>query len=372
MRDLAATPGRAPPTATAAGKNHKGFAADRATLQEIAADDAGQRIDNYLFRSAKGVPKSHVYRVIRGGEVRVNKKRVDADYRLATGDRLRLPPMRTADAAGAMQRRDGTPQTARADARSYARSYGHSYEFPLVFEDEDLLVIDKPAGVAVHGGSGISFGVIEQLRAARPALRFMELVHRLDRDTSGLLMIAKKRGALVRLHEDIREGRVEKHYLVCVAGTWTVTRRRIAAPLVKFLLPDGERRVRVEASGSPDAMPACTIFNLVERLVSDAGEFALLDADLKTGRTHQIRVHLAHLGFPIVGDEKYGDFALNKTLSRATSGRSIAFKRMFLHAAELSFMHPRLGTRIELKAPLPAECARFLVQLRQGGAHHGT
>ena len=356
MRDLTVTPQRAAVPESAADKGHNGFAADRATHVDIAADEAGQRIDNYLFRSAKGVPKSHVYRVIRGGEVRVNKKRVDADYRLETGDRLRLPPMRTADATGALQNGDRVSQAVRA------------FEFPVVFEDDDLLVIDKPAGVAVHGGSGISFGVIEQLRAARPATRFMELVHRLDRDTSGLLMIAKKRSALVRLHEDIREGRLEKHYLVCVAGKWTVKRRRVLAPLVKFLLPDGERRVRVEASGSADAMPACTIFNLVERFASDAGEFALLDADLKTGRTHQIRVHLAHLGFPIVGDEKYGDFALNKTLSRATSGRSIAFKRMFLHAADLSFTHPRLGTRIELKASLPSDCERFLEQLRAHGA----
>ena len=351
MPDLAVPPpSAAQPKLTA----RAGFAADRVVHFQIADDEAGQRIDNYLLVRAKGVPKSHVYRVIRGGEVRVNKKRVDADYRLATGDSVRLPPMRVA-VAGTNARDEGAPGV---------RNIVRAFEYPIVFEDDDLLVIDKPAGVAVHGGSGISFGVIEQLRAARPTARFIELVHRLDRDTSGLLMIAKKRSALVRLHEEIREGRLAKRYVTCVAGDWNTKRRQVKAPLVKFLLPDGERRVRVDTSGSADAMPAHTIFDLVERFRGAAGAFALLDVDLKTGRTHQIRVHLAHLGFPIVGDEKYGDFAINKALARSAGPLGAGFKRMFLHAARLTITHPRLATRIDLSAPLPVECTRFLDVLR--------
>ncbi len=326
------------------------FAADRASQVEIAEDDAGPRLDNFLLRRAKGVPKSHVYRVIRGGEVRVNKKRVDADYRLLEGDVLRVPPMRVADRST----RDDPGATRRERATA----------FEIVFEDDDLVVIDKPAGIAVHGGSGISFGVIEQLRIARPDARVLELVHRLDRDTSGLLMIAKKRSALVKLHDDLREGLVKKRYLALACGAWPEAKRQVKVPLIKFTQAGGERRVRPAVKDEADAMPAYTIFHRLETFDGPDGAFALLDVELKTGRTHQIRVHLAHLGRPIAGDDKYGDFALNKRIARAGASTGPAFKRMFLHAARLQFAHPRSGNAVDLAAPLPLECVRFLDRLR--------
>ena len=335
------------------------FLADRASQIEIAEDDAGQRLDNYLMRRAKGVPKSHVYRVIRGGEVRVNKKRVEADYRLLEGDLLRVPPMRVAD------------RSVRDDASATRRERATAFE--IVFEDDDLVVIDKPAGIAVHGGSGISFGVIEQLRMARPNARVLELVHRLDRDTSGLLMIAKKRSALVKLHDDLREGLVKKRYLALAAGPWPEAKRQVKVPLVKFTLSGGERRVRPAMRDEADGMLAWTIFHRIESFEGREGAFTLLDVELKTGRTHQIRVHLAHLGRPIAGDDKYGDFALNKHVARADASKGPGLKRMFLHAARLQFAHPRTGEPVDLVAPLPIECARFLDRLRCATpAHAGT
>ena len=328
------------------------FVADRASQIEIAEDEAGQRLDNFLLRRAKGVPKSHVYRVIRGGEVRVNKKRVDADYRLVEGDVLRVPPMRIAERS--------TQNEAGVTKRERAATFG------IVYEDDDLVVIDKPAGIAVHGGSGISFGVIEQLRIARPDARVLELVHRLDRDTSGLLMIAKKRSALVKLHDDLREGLVRKRYLALASGAWPEAKRQVKAPLVKFTLPGGERRVRVAVSSDAESMPAYTILHRLETFDGREGAFSLIDVELKTGRTHQIRVHLAHLGRPIVGDYKYGDFALNKRLARADTSAGPGLKRMFLHAARLQFAHPKSGAAVDLVAPLPTECARFLDRLRHG------
>ena len=330
------------------------FAADRASQIEIAEDDAGQRLDNFLLRRAKGVPKSHVYRVIRGGEVRVNKRRVDADYRLLQGDVLRVPPMRIAQHAA--------DRSAGDDAIAPRRERATAFE--IVFEDDDLVVIDKPAGIAVHGGSGISFGVIEQLRMARPDARVLELVHRLDRDTSGLLMIAKKRTALVKLHDDLREGLVKKRYLALASGTWPEAKRQVKVPLIKFIQAGGERRVRPAGNGEADALPAYTIFHRLESFDGPDGDFALLDVELKTGRTHQIRVHLAHLGRPIAGDDKYGDFALNKRIARGGASTGPAFKRMFLHAARLQFAHPRSGDAVDLSARLPLECARFLDRLR--------
>lgn len=323
-------------------------ASDRVVQSLIDAEDAGQRLDNYLFRQAKGVPKSHLYRIIRGGEVRINRRRVEVDYRLQAGDLLRMPPLRMAQRS--------TSDTSIRNERTVV--------LPIVHEDEDLLVIDKPAGIAVHGGSGIAFGVIEQLRQARPTARFLELAHRLDRETSGLLMVAKKRSALTRLHDDLREGRVRKRYRACVVGPWKEQQRRVTAPLVKFLLPDGERRVRVATAADASAMESLTIFHRVENFESVDGPYALLDVDLRTGRTHQIRVHLAHLGRPIVGDDKYGDFALNKRLSRAPSGGGLAFRRMFLHAAQITVTHPRTQESMRFDAPLPVECERFLQRLR--------
>lgn len=299
----------------------------------ISGDEADQRIDNFLMRVCKGVPKSHIYRVLRSGEVRVNKGRIDQTYRLKEGDVVRIPPVRVAEKSTQV-----VPGA----------------EFKILLEDSHVLVVDKPAGVAVHGGSGVSYGVIEQLRAARPQAKFLELVHRLDRDTSGILMLAKKRSALTNLHEQIREGELDKRYFALVHGEWQNSRQHVKLPLFKYTTPDGERRVRVQSDGQPSH----TVFNLVRRY----GDFALLEAELKTGRTHQIRVHLASTGFPIVGDDKYGDFALNKALQKADGAR-IAFKRMFLHACQLTFTHPDTGKPITLKAELPPECAQFLKSL---------
>lgn len=306
-------------------------------LLSISEEEAGQRIDNFLLRVCKGVPKSHIYRVLRSGEVRVNKGRIDQTYRLVEGDVVRVPPIRVAEKAEAV-----VPGA----------------EFRVLLEDSHLLVIDKPAGVAVHGGSGVSYGVIEQLRAARPEAKFLELVHRLDRDTSGVLLIAKKRSALTHLHEQMRDGKTDKRYLTLVQGDWKNARQHVKLPLFKYSTPDGERRVRVQADGQPSH----TVFSLLRRF----GEFALLEAELKTGRTHQIRVHLSSSGFPIVGDDKYGDFTLNKSLLKA-HGERIAFKRMFLHAWRISFLHPESGQTVTLKAALPQECTRFLRSL-EGGA----
>ncbi|WP_043202203.1 RluA family pseudouridine synthase [Paraburkholderia acidipaludis] len=325
-------------------------ASDQVSYVEVDEDSAGQRIDNFLLRVCKGVPKSHIYRILRSGEVRVNKGRIDAQYRLVLGDVVRVPPIRTAQ----------------ADAGAAVAAPVPAAQFPVLYEDEALLVIDKPAGVAVHGGSGVAFGVIEQLREARPHAKFLELVHRLDRETSGILMLAKKRAALVGLHEQIRENRMDKRYYACVHGDWASDwgrRRAVKEPLHKFLTPEGERRVRVQ----PDGQPSHTVFNLVERWP----EYALLEAELKTGRTHQIRVHLAHLGLPIVGDAKYGDFALNKALARPAAKPGI--KRMFLHAYRLKLVHPITGETLQFEAPLPAECRRFVESLRaqRDGAEGG-
>jgi len=304
-------------------------------LVTISEDESGQRIDNFLVRICKGVPKSHLYRVLRSGEVRVNKGRIDQTYRLQTGDVVRIPPIRTAEKA---------------------ESTAPGAEFEILFEDKHLLVINKPAGVAVHGGSGVSYGVIEQLRASRPDASFLELIHRLDRDTSGVLLLAKKRSALTALHEQMRDGLTDKRYLVLVHGAWQNARQHVRLALHKYTAADGERRVRVQSDG----MASHTVFSLIKRY----GAFALLEAELKTGRTHQIRVHLASSGFAIAGDDKYGDFALNRRLLKAEDGR-VAFKRMFLHAHQISFMHPETAQTLTIAAKLPAQCERFLQSLTE-------
>ena len=310
----------------------KELSKDSATVHEVAAEAAGQRIDNYLTRLLKGVPKSHIYRILRSGEIRVNSGRVRADYRLAAGDRLRVPPIRTA-ARKAVPTPAGTPVPPDW----------------ILYEDDVLLVVDKPAGVAVHGGSGISFGVVERLRAARPHAPFLELAHRLDRDTSGVLMLAKRRSALLSLHQQLRESAVDKYYMVLVCGRWREQRREVKLPLDKYLLESGERRVAVSAGG----MPAHTVFRLKRRWQ----DFSLLEAELMTGKTHQIRVHLAHLGFPVAGDDKYGDYSQNKALSGA------GLKRMFLHAAKTVIRHPRSGAPMTLESPLPAALHEFIESL---------
>jgi len=314
----------------------------RPQVRHIVVDEgsAGQRLDNFLLRELKGVPKTHVYRVIRAGEVRVNKGRAHADTRLEIGDQVRVPPVRVAE---------------RAEVAVPAR------EFPVVFEDEHLLVVNKPAGVAVHGGSGVSFGVIEQLRRARPEAKFLELVHRLDKETSGLLLIAKKRSALTHLQDQFRERETGKTYAALVWGAWPANKKVIDVALLKFTGGDGERWVRpVTSSHDPQADQAKRSISLV-RLAELCGACSLLDVTIKTGRTHQIRVHLAHEGHAIVGDPKYGDFEANHALARGAS----RFDRMFLHAKRLRFIHPSTGAEIDVSAPLPAECEQLLASLRQ-------
>lgn len=300
----------------------------------ITENEHGQRLDNLLLKTCKGVPKSHVYSVVRSGQVRVNGRRAEVSYRLQTGDVLRIPPMRTAGVE-----------------RQVVDGAALKVQLPVVYEDEGLLVVDKPAGIAVHGGSGESFGVIEALRRQRPQARFLELAHRLDRETSGVLLLGKKRSVLVALHEMFREGArggrgADKRYQVLVCGRWMDPLRHVRLPLHKYLLESGERRVRVAEEGKA----AHTVFRLLARWQG----FSLLEAQLKTGRTHQIRVHLAHLGYPIAGDEKYGDFALNRVLGRQ------GLKRMFLHACRMSLPHPQDGRDLVLEATLPGALRQFL------------
>jgi 23S rRNA pseudouridine955/2504/2580 synthase len=304
----------------------------------VGEESAGQRLDNFLIRVLKGVPKTHVYRIIRSGEVRVNKGRASADSRVASGDVIRIPPVRLSESVAA-----------KAEKPAPAR------EFPVLFEDEHLLAIDKPAGVAVHGGSGVSFGVIEQLRQARPSATFLELVHRLDRETSGILLVAKKRSALTKLQDQFRERETGKTYLALAIGAWPGNKKVIDQPLHKYLQADGERRVKVVAKDDPDGMRSITLVKVQEQVPG----FSLLEVTIKTGRTHQIRVHLANAGHPIAGDDKYGDFDLNKSLQKE------GLRRMFLHAWRLQFDHPATGERITLQAPLPQELQKFTDHVRQ-------
>ncbi|MCX7263361.1 MAG: RluA family pseudouridine synthase [Burkholderiales bacterium] len=299
----------------------------------VDEESAGQRLDNFLIRHLKGVPKTHVYRIIRSGEVRVNKGRASADTRIESGDVVRLPPVRISDKVAEKAAR---PAPGR--------------EFPLLLEDDALMAIDKPAGVAVHGGSGVSFGVIEQLRQARPLAKLLELVHRLDRETSGILLVAKKRSALKHVQDQFRERETGKTYLALVQGQWPEKLKVIDSALHKFLLPDGERRVRVTSNEDPDGMRSITLVKVAERWDT----CTLLEVTIKTGRTHQIRVHLASQGHPIAGDDKYGDFEWNKALQKQ------GLKRMFLHAWRLQFTHPATGKRIELKSNLPPELQLYV------------
>lgn len=298
----------------------------------ISEEEQGQRLDNYLVRVCKGVPKSHLYRILRSGEVRVNSKRVDATYRLVAGDTLRIPPIRVAE----------RQQNEVEDAAK------ERVDLPIIYEDDAMLVIDKPEGIAVHGGSGVSFGVIEALRRQRPQAKFLELAHRLDRETSGVLLVGKKRLALTALHDMFREhgAGADKRYLVLVKGRWMNLTQHVKLPLHKYLTDSGERRVSVNAEGKPSH----TVFRLLARWP----EMSLLEAQLKTGRTHQIRVHLAHLGFPILGDEKYGDFALNKRL------KPEGLKRMGLHAWRMAFRHPLTASPLECVAPMPEGLRRYI------------
>ena len=320
-------------------------AAAPAEVRRLQIDESseGQRLDNFLLKLLKGVPKTHVYRVIRSGEVRVNRGRASVETRLAIGDEVRVPPVRTAEPS--------------------AKTVAPAREFPVVFEDDVLLAIDKPAGVAVHGGSGVSSGVIEQLRQARPQARFLELVHRLDKETSGLLLIAKRRAALTALQAQFRsrqgESAIGKTYSALVNGHWPANRKVIDVALHKTVDSAGERRVHTVDANHAGGRRSITLV----RVAKDFERFTLLDVTIKTGRTHQIRVHLASEGHPVAGDDRYGDFAVNKSLARGEAVAGVRFDRMFLHAARLRFVHPATAESVELQAALPAECIRLMEAL---------
>lgn len=303
----------------------------------ISDDEAGQRIDNFLLARLKGVPKSMIYRIVRKGEVRVNKGRIKAEYKLAAGDVVRVPPVRVAE-------REETAVSAKLGKVAALADC-------ILYEDDYLLILNKPSGTAVHGGSGLSFGVIEALRALRPEAHFLELVHRLDRDTSGVLLVAKKRSALRSLHEQLRMKRIQKDYLALVRGQWQSHCKTVQAPLLKNILQSGERIVRVRGEGKPSE----TRFKVEERY-----EFAtLIKASPITGRTHQIRVHTLHAGHPIAFDDRYGDREFDQQLV------GTGLKRLFLHAASLRFEHPGSGKFLHVEAPINQELRHCLRVLRQ-------
>ena len=305
---------------------------------EAEEGDAGQRIDNFLMRVLRDVPRSLVYRIVRTGEVRVNGKRVKPDTRLATGDRVRLPPI---------------SRTAREQTAAPSRSLRDWISGSIIYEDRELIVVNKPAGVAVHGGSGLSFGVIEALRATHPEVKELELVHRLDRETSGCLLVAKRRAVLRELHASLRERQMKKHYLALVCGRWPFGTKTIDLPLKTNLKQGGERVVRVHADGQA----AITTFSPVQHFGKAA---TLLDVELGTGRTHQIRVHSAHAGYPIAGDEKYGDREGDAAL------KAHGLSRMFLHAHSLAFRRRDRADEFTITAPLPPELQAVLDSLAAG------
>ncbi len=304
-------------------------------LYEATSDDAGQRIDNFLLRYLKGVPKSLVYRILRKGEVRVNKGRVKAVYRLRQGDLVRIPPIR----------QDSTT------ASEPSKRLKDRLDDTILYEDERIIAINKPSGMAVHGGSGINAGVIETLRALRPDASRLELVHRLDRDTSGILLISKKSSVLRVLHELMRANKVDKRYLALLAGSWRKGVQRVDAPLLKNTLQGGERVVRVD----PEGKPAQTHFRRLERF----DEATLVEVELITGRTHQIRVHSAWLGSPVLGDTKYGDEAANRRL------RQLGLRRLFLHAHKIRFRWPDEKRDTVIEAPLPEALEAVLANLKK-------
>jgi 23S rRNA pseudouridine955/2504/2580 synthase len=300
-------------------------------LVEITEDLCDQRLDNFLIARLKGVPKSRIYRIVRKGEVRVNKGRVDVKYRLAAGDIVRIPPVRVAE---------------KAEETFIGQGLKDALQKNILFEDDAFLVLNKPAGFAVHGGSGINSGIIEGLRQIRPEAHFLELVHRLDRDTSGCLLVAKKRSALRKLHELFRDDHVHKTYIALLAGQWARKKLVVTAPLLKNVNKGGERMVVISQAGKE----AETLFRRL-KLFRDS---TLVEASPKTGRTHQIRVHAASLGHPIVGDDRYGIDEVNRGF------KARGYKRMFLHAEKLKFQHPVTGEPLTILAPLPQELEDLL------------
>ena len=297
----------------------------------VTEEEAGQRIDNFLARYLKGVPKSHIYRIIRRGEVRVNSGRKRAQYKVCAGDTVRIPPVRVSAAS-----------TGKV-------SPGLSLEDRILYENSRCLVLNKPSGIAVHGGSGLSYGVIEAMRAGRPQAPYLELAHRLDRGTSGCLVLAKRRSFLRAFQEQLRQGEVVKHYLALVSGTWDGGKQTVMAPLRKNLLRGGERMVTVDESGKE----AISIF----KPVTCFREATLVEVELKTGRTHQIRVHGAHIGHPLAGDEKYGDPAFNQTMKR------LGLRRMLLHAHYIEYADTANGEKVTVSAPLDGELKAVIDQL---------
>ena len=317
-------------------------------LHTVAEHEAGQRIDNFLLRVCKGVPKSWVYRVVRKGEVRVNKGRIDVDYKLQTGDVVRIPPVRVSES---------TPAVVPAHRAN---------KLPIIFEDDALLIVDKPAGLAVHGGSGVSFGVIEQLRAAYPQLKFLELVHRLDKETSGLLVLAKKRSALVHLHEQIRNGRMDKRYYAILKGQLTDKVTHVKAPLHKYVAANGERRVVVAHEG--EGQSAHTQFN-VEQI---AGDFTVVRVKIFTGRTHQIRVHMQHIGHPLVGDPLYGEKrGARSSILKGVAGE-LDFKRQALHAYSISFLDIDTGEKKTITTQLPLDIKNAIEKIKSNPEEYSS
>ena len=298
---------------------------------EVGERGEGQRLDNFLGRILKDVPKSHIFRVVRKGEVRVNGKRAKPDQRLLASDIVRVPPVRTGAAA---------------PPRRAPPAMVQGLSGAIIYEDPRLLVIDKPAGIAVHGGSGVSFGVIEALRAARPD-ETLELVHRIDRDTSGLLLVSRKPAALRTLHALLRDGQVEKRYLALVKGKWELGKKRIDVPLRTDIRVGGERTVKAHESGKE----AVSVFKPVQFFGKKA---SLVEVELETGRTHQIRVHAAHAGYPLAGDEKYGEADFNEKM------KASGLTRMFLHAHQVSFVWPDTGMEFSVSSPLPADLSAVI------------
>ena len=305
---------------------------------EIDAQNAGQRIDNFLLNQLKGVPKGHIYKIIRKGEVRVNKGRIKQTYKLQFGDSVRIPPVKL---------------TEKKALPAPGRSLLKLIEDSIIFEDASLLAINKPSGVAVHGGSGVSYGIIEAIRALKPEQKFLELIHRLDKDTSGCLLIAKKRSALVSVQDLLRNRQTDKRYLALICGRPGFRREKVTAPLLREALKSGERFVRVDQKGKEST----SFFSVIEHF----SDTALVEVKIITGRTHQIRVHAKFLGHNVAGDSKYGNYACNQRL------KDRGLKRLFLHSAQMTFKHPDSGKNMTIKAPLSDELEQFLSVLRKIG-----
>ncbi|MDF0533689.1 23S rRNA pseudouridine(955/2504/2580) synthase RluC [Shewanella yunxiaonensis] len=316
--------------------NNQESIARQVQLLTIDEDNAGQRVDNFLLSKLKGVPKSMIYRIVRKGEVRVNKKRIKPEFKLNIGDEVRIPPVRVSE--------DNPRQAPSANLHRVSQ-----LEERILFEDKHILVLNKPAGIAVHGGSGVDYGVIEALRSLRPQQKFLELVHRLDKETSGVLLVAKKRSALRHMHDQLRNKQMQKDYLALVRGDWQSHDRIIKAPLLKITLPSGERIVRVNSEGKPSE----THFRIMQRYDGTT----LIKASPVTGRTHQIRVHCQYVGHPIACDEKYSEQKFDDSM------RALGLNRLFLHAAQLRFIHPETEVVMEVQAPLDAELQVLLDKL---------